>query len=61
MKPLTKDQRKMLHFKWQLDNQGLSYRQFRRTVVSTSFMDNAIVVPWCGMYVQIEKDGYAHT
>lgn len=61
MKPLTKEQRKMLHIKWQQNNQDLSYRQFRRTVISTFKMDDAIVVPWCDMFVVIEKDGYPHT
>ncbi len=38
-----------------------SYRDFRRQVQSTYAMDGAIVVPYCGMYVAIERDGYSHT
>ena len=36
----------------------LTYREFRRTVVSGF---GYIMVPWCGMWVGIEPDGYAHT
>jgi hypothetical protein len=37
------------------------YRQFRKAVQPTFGMDGAVVVAWCGMWVCIEKDGYAHT
>ena len=39
----------------------LTYRQFRRTVQPTFFMDNAIALPWCGMWLAIERDGYTHS
>lgn len=36
------------------------YIAFRRTVVRASF-DDCILVPWSGMWIGIEKDGYAHS
>lgn len=38
----------------------ITYRQFRRTVQPV-FFDTAVMVHWCGMWVGIEPDGYAHT
>lgn len=55
---LTKEQRKALHNKWLDDSQGLTYRQFRRTVVSGW---GYIMVPWCKMWLGIEIDGYTHS
>ena len=64
MLKLTKSQQRSLLVKWQRASQGLTYRQFRRTVTfhgfGSSFPDY-IGVEWCGMFVGIEKDGYAHT
>lgn len=37
------------------------YRSFRAQVQPTFGLDGAIVIPWCGMWVCIETDGYAHT
>ncbi len=37
------------------------YRGFRRTVQHTFFMNNAIVVPYCGMFLAVEADGYTHS
>ena len=39
----------------------LTYKQFRRMVKPTIGMDNAIVIPWCGMWLAIEADGYTHS
>lgn len=61
MAKTTKEQRKAIHAKWKLNNQGKTYRAFRATVKPTFGMDGAVVVEWCGMWVAIEKDGYAHT
>ncbi len=36
----------------------MSYRQFRRTVTMGC---NCIMVPWCGMWLGIELDGYTHS
>jgi len=38
----------------------LSYRQFRRTV-QPYFGGNCILVPWSGMWLGIEIDGYTHS
>lgn len=55
---LTKPQQRSLHRKWQQDPQGLTYLQFRRTVVPGW---DCVMVRWCQMYVGIEVCGYAHT
>ena len=38
-----------------------TYRQFRATVQPTFGCDGAVAVQWCGMWVCIERDGYAHS
>lgn len=38
-----------------------TYRQFRKTVVGYLGDPDCIMVPWCGMWVGIEADGYTHT
>lgn len=35
-----------------------SYREFRRTV---QYGSGCIMVPWCGMWLGIEPDGYTHS
>lgn len=40
---------------------GISYLAFRRTVQGTFGMDGAVVVPWQGMWLCIETDGYTHS
>ena len=37
-----------------------TYIQFRRTAEYYHHM-NCWMVPWCGMFVGIEEDGYTHT
>jgi len=58
MTRLTRDQRKSLKAIYDRQPLGVTYRQFRRTV-EPGF--GYVMVPWCGMYVGIEPDGYAHT
>ena len=58
MTNLTKPQRKSLHRKWTQDNQGLSYRAFRKTVVQTI---DCIMVKWSGMWLAILDDGSTHS
>ena len=41
-------------------NKPLSYRQFRKTV-SPGFLGQYIMVPWAGMIIGIERDGYTHS
>jgi hypothetical protein len=55
---LTKAQRASLKRKWVQDSQGMSYLQFRRTVVQAI---DCIMVKWCGMWLGIETDGYTHS
>jgi hypothetical protein len=50
-----------LHNKWQETNQTLSFREFMLGVKPTFGMDNAVTVPWCGMWLCVERDGYVHT
>ena len=57
---LTKAQRKSLLIKWQIDNQGLSYKQFRKTVEPCVGL-TCVMVEWCGMWLGIETDGYTHS
>ena len=35
-----------------------SYRQFRRAVVPGF---DCIMVPWCGMWLGVERDGHTHS
>ena len=37
---------------------NLTYREFRETVRLGS---GCIMVPWCGMWLGIEPDGYTHS
>lgn len=41
-----------------LPEQLTPYRKFRRTVVATI---DCIMVPFCGMWLGIESDGYTHS
>jgi hypothetical protein len=38
----------------------LTYRGFRR-MVRFAFFDDCAMVPWCGMILGIEADGYTHS
>ena len=57
---LTKAQRAALHRKWLQNSQGMSYRQFRRTV-RPDFGGGTVMVEWSGMWLGIERDGYTHS
>ena len=57
---LTKNQQQALLRKWSMDNQGMSYRSFRRGV-EPMVCDPAVVVKWCGMWLCIEPDGRVNT
>ncbi len=73
MTTLTKEQRRALFRVWRRPASvklrmtgkresatGLSYREFRRTV-QPGFGGDYIMVPWCGMWLGIEADGYTHS
>lgn len=54
---LTKEQKKSLHAVW-LRTEQPSYYKFRRTaVVYTEY----VMIPFAGMWLGIEKDGYTHS
>lgn len=58
---LTRSQRLALYkvFRRPTDApQPVSYLTFRRTVQPGS---DCIMVPWCGMWLGIESDGYTHS
>ncbi len=38
-----------------------TYREFRRTVQPYFGGDGCVMVPWCGMWLGIETDGYTHS
>ena len=56
---LTRLQMEAIKTKWDRSHDGAkSYLEFRRRV----FQERGYVaIHWCGMYVGIELDGYAHT
>lgn len=54
----TRKQREALARTWQRDPQGLTYRQFRATVLGGY---DCIMIHWCGMWLGIETDGYTHS
>jgi len=57
---LNKEQAISLARKWEQDNQGMTYLQFRRTVSPAIGLDCAMVL-WSGVWLGIELDGYAHS
>ena len=57
----TRKQREAIARLWARTEERPPYRRFRRAVSGTFGMDGAVVVPWCGMFVAIERDGYSHT
>jgi hypothetical protein len=57
MKPITRKQREALYKVWKRDTK-LSYRQFRRTAVQGY---DCLMVPYAGMWLGIELDGYTHS
>ena len=58
---LTKPQRKALHTVWMRNSQGKTYRQFRSTIQPELCGYGAVMVPWSGMWLGIEPDGYTHS
>ena len=65
----TREQRETLKRKCEMQNQSraaagwelIPYRAFRRLVTPYFDGTGCIMVPWCGMWLGIERDGYAHT
>ena len=62
MAQLTKAQIRALKRVYDRTPLGMSYLAFRRTVVGPIYSnDPCIMVPWCGMWLGIEPDGYTHS
>ncbi len=61
MFPITREQRRAIYLKWRQADQGLSYRAFRMSAIPVVAADGAIALPWCGMWLCIEADGYTHS
>ena len=57
---ITRQQRVSLHRVWMRNDQGKSYRQFRKSATHGIGMD-CVIVHWCGMWLGIEPDGYTHS
>ena len=60
MMTLTREQRVGLHRVWKRIEGMPSYLVFRRTAVMNSY-DRVVMVPFAGMWLGIEKDGYTHS
>jgi len=59
---LTKPQRHALYRKYQQTPQvAPSYRDLRRRALPTIGCDGAVALPYCGMWLCIESDGYTHS
>mgnify|MGYP003626403146 FL=1 len=54
----NKQQQQAILRKWQQNNQGLTYREFRKTV-QQGF--DCLMVQWSGMWLGIETDGHTHS
>jgi hypothetical protein len=64
MTKTTRAQRVALKQKWEViypELTNFTYRQFRKGVKPSWDGSGCIMVYWCGMWVGIEQDGYAHT
>ena len=65
--PLTRAQREALYevYRREVDNKqpcdALTYLQFRRRAFRSFVMDHAVMVPFAGMLLGIETDGYTHS
>lgn len=52
-----------LHAKWANlhPHQCPDFEDFKHSVTPVIGGDGAVSVPWCGMYLCVEPDGYAHS
>lgn len=56
---LTKPQRKAVYIKYLRSPDGTtSYREFRARILPSL---DCVMLPWCGMWLGIELDGYTHS
>ena len=42
-------------------HKALTYRNFRKYVSPMFDKSGGIMVPWCGMWLGVERDGYTHS
>ena len=42
-------------------HRGMTYREYRQTACATVGCDGAVVIPFAGMWLCIERDGYTHS
>jgi hypothetical protein len=57
---ITKEQQVALKQVFDRTPLGLTYLQFRRTAFHWQHI-NCVMVPWGGMILGIERDGYTHS
>ena len=61
MVKITAEQRKSIHALFLRNPDGAnSYKELRQRAVP-ELCGPAVMLPWCGMWVGIEKDGHRHT
>ncbi len=58
---MTKEQTATLERKHTQSDQGLTLAEFMASAEPTFGAEGAIAVPWCGMWLCVETDGYCHT
>jgi hypothetical protein len=58
---ITKEQARALVRIYRRAPMSESFLQFRRSAFHTIGCDGAIVIGWAGMFLCIERDGYAHS
>lgn len=59
---ITKAQQRALYAVFMRDSKetrDITYLQFRRTAYT--WFGDCLMVPWCGMVLGIETDGYTHS
>jgi len=61
MTKITKLQQMALLRKWQQNNQGKSYKQFRKTIQPEIGSSGAIMVHYGSMWLGIETNGHTHS
>jgi len=57
----TKEQRKAIKRVFDRLPAEATYRDFRKLVQPTFGCDGAVALPWCGMWLLVEQDGYCHS
>lgn len=63
MTKTTKQQRQAILRVYLRDgsHRGMTYREYRALAQPTFGCDGAVVLPFCGMWLCIERDGYTHS